>query len=133
MKGWKRRLVLVIVLMWWVAFMVHVYHAVGISWRIAKSNHRMYDECQRNPEHRELFYASCLQIERNGKQPTFFWIDVCIEASPSIYPFIWFELGDVFTLKGLTTLACMTIIRKFISEAMEHVVMTTTPWKNKRQ
>ena len=119
-SGSKAYILLFVVFICWVAAMlVQLYRASILAWKEVVSRHRMFDACQRNPQHRELFYSACVHIEQTGKQPTFFWLDVLTEASPNIYPLIWFQGSDVFTFRGLVTMVCVFVCRKLVQEVLE--------------
>lgn len=110
---------LLVIVAWAIAMSVQLYRASVLAWKEVVSRHRMFDACQKNPVHRELFYSACVHIEQTGKRPTFFWLDVLTEASPNVYPLIWFQSTDVFTFRGLVTMVCVFVCRKLIQEALE--------------
>lgn len=103
---------------------INIYKAVGMSWKIVKSNHRMYDECQHNPEHRERYYSSCLLLEGNGNQPSTFYVDVLTEASRHIYPLVFFEFSDISTFRGLAGMVAMVLCQRFLKEVVDFLLQT---------
>jgi hypothetical protein len=79
----------------------------------------MYQECQRNTAHRAMYYAPCLAIEADGKAPSHVWVDVLAEAIPQVYPFVFFELTDLLTVRGVTGAVLGYFAQRCFREVMD--------------
>jgi hypothetical protein len=123
----RRTVMLCTILVWVVLLIIQTARGVSLSWRMVKSTHDMYQACQLDPVHRERFYAACVHIEHSHVSN--FWMDLCKEASTHVYPFIFFSVADLLTLRGAFLFTASMIVRKSIQELG---ILAWTSAKNKR-
>lgn len=110
----RRTILLGTVLVWLFLLLIQTARGMTLSWRMVKSTHDMYQACQLDPVHRERFYSACVHIEHSHVSN--FWMDLCKEASTHVYPFIFFSVADLLTLRGAFLFTASMIVRKSIQE-----------------
>ena len=115
----RKKYVFIYFLMMWASILSFgVYQQSIISWSIVESNHRMYVDCQSNPEHRKRYHAPCLLLEQT-KPPSNFFVDLMIEVAPKIYPFIFFTIDDILTTRGIMGVVLGYLVQKCIREILD--------------
>jgi len=121
MNKYARYALLTVVLIWVSLFAINVYKAFHVAWKTTQSTVNMHRECQTNPTHREMYYAICVEVEQR-RPSTPFWIQLAFETARYVHPFIFFDVHDIFTVKGMIATIIAFFVQRFFRELSEVLI-----------